>query len=246
MQHGRLGTSQGSYVSRGQRRRRQSCASAVRHMAVSSCPQASQQAAPPESSPDVGSSRKRSCGRVSSSTATHSRLRSPPLMPLRRGEPTSVCLQRCRGCKLPLLHAPAWLPADDMWSLQTQSAGMTLAPRPPLLAFERTASSTSRPTGRPAACKLPPPPPPGPPAPQPWCWVAGAAAGRQRQHGGGPSLHRQLALPPGEMRWEPKPQRSSLLTRGAAPTNACMCCACSAKGAPWQQRRVSPQPCGAS
>ena len=56
-------------------------------------------AAPPPqalllSSPDVGSSRNSSAGRVSSSTATHSRLRSPPLMPLRRGLPTRVCLRQ--------------------------------------------------------------------------------------------------------------------------------------------------------
>lgn len=73
----------------------------------------------PESSPDVGSSRNRSCGRVRSSTATHSRLRSPPLMPLRSGEPTNVCLHpRANifaapsiGCKAASGAAPAWCKA---------------------------------------------------------------------------------------------------------------------------------------
>ena len=40
-----------------------------------------------ESRPDVGSSKKRSLGAVSSSTATQTRLRSPPLMPFRRVSP---------------------------------------------------------------------------------------------------------------------------------------------------------------
>lgn len=112
------------------------------------------------SKPLLGSSKNSSMGRVSSSMATHSRFLSPPLIPLRSGLPTRVCL-RCPN-----------LGAGSQHGDRDRHASEARAPH------ANAACSTAPRTCSAAALWHQSLPRFAPPAPLRLCWAGGAAAAK--------------------------------------------------------------------